>query len=154
MTFSCRDERSVDHGGLQEYLFLEVREFFHSVFEEVHECLTIFIENQTIVENTHALVDPQASETQVIASVVLRICLHNVLDDLGEVSQVELVVEFLGSGHKLGRVGNGNEGRHSCIDYLLSESLAFVIKAAEVRVEDLVIDGLQDFLLSSEASKQ
>jgi len=28
--------------------------------------------------------------------------LHNVLDDLGEVAQVELVVELAGSGHELG----------------------------------------------------
>ncbi len=62
------------------------------------------------MEDAHALVDPEACETQVIRTIVCGVGLHDVLDDLREVSQVELIVELLGCGHELGGVSYSDEG--------------------------------------------
>jgi hypothetical protein len=82
------------------------------------------------MEYTHALVNPESGESQIVSTIVCGVGLHQVLDDLGEITQVELVMELLGSGHKLGRVSNLSEGNGGSINDLLGEALALSVKGA------------------------
>jgi hypothetical protein len=52
------------------------------------------------------------------------------LDDLGEITQVELVMELPGSGHELRRVSDLSEGNGGSINDLLGEALALGVKGA------------------------
>ena len=102
MTLSCGNEGCEDKRGLKESVFLVVSEFFQSILKEYHLGVTIFFEDESIVEDSHAFVDPESGEVEVVTSVVSGVGRHAVLDNLGEVTQVELVMELLGSGHELG----------------------------------------------------
>lgn len=82
------------------------------------------------------------------------ICLHHVLNDLREVTQVELVVELLGSGHELRRVRQLSECDGGGVDDTLGQSLTLSIKSAKMRVKDLIIDCCEDIFLSSQAGKE
>ena len=101
MALSGGYEGSVDERSLKELLFLEVTELFQAILEEVQEHFTVLFEDESVVEDAHALVDPESGKSEVIATIVSGIGLHHVLDDFREVSQVELVVELSGSGHEL-----------------------------------------------------
>jgi len=82
------------------------------------------------MEYTHALVNPESSQSQIVSTVVCGVGLHNVLDDLGEITQVELVMELPGSGHELRRVSDLSEGNGGSINDLLGEALALGVKGA------------------------
>jgi len=98
--------------------------------------------------------NPQSCKIEVPSTIVSGIGLHHVLNDLGEVTQVELIVELLGGGHKLRGVGQLCEGDSGRVDDTLGQGLALGIEGAHVRVENLVIDGREDVLFGSQAGEK
>lgn len=80
--------------------------------------------------------------------------MHDVHHDSSEVSQVELVVELLSSRHEHGIVGNGQEHFHSGIYNFAAERLNLVVEVGEVVLQNLIIDGVEDFFFSSQAREQ
>ena len=76
----------------------------------------------------------------MIASVDVGLGKHNILNDLGEVSQVELVVELGCRWFKLRIFSDRIEDWASGVDNLINHIFAALVKVAEVAGKNLTID--------------
>lgn len=99
-------------------LSLKLGELLESIGHEVVVRLNILISNESISPDSVALMDPHSHKSKLVVLVKIWLGQHEVLNNLGEVSQVELVMELHSSRHELRRVGNGQEHCHCCIDQL------------------------------------
>ena len=79
---------------------------------------------------------------------------HHVLDDLREVSQVELVMEFLSSWCELRCISDSQEDGHCSIYNLPSKLMILLIELPHVILKDLEVNRTQDILFSSQAGYQ
>ena len=93
-----------------------------------------------------ALVSPHTCETKRVLGVGRVLDLQQVLDDLGEVTQVELVVELLGGGHELGRQRDAEEHGLGRINNSLGVAVEGAVEVAEVVLEHLMVDRVKNFL--------
>ena len=94
-----------------------------------------------------ALVSPQSHYLVFLALVVLGLGGQNVLNDLGEVSHVELVEELLGRGGELRVLRHVSEHYLSGLDNLRSLLLGLFIELLEVVDQQLRVNSGQDLLL-------
>ena len=76
----------------------------------------VLLGNESILPGSVALMCPHSDDSKRIALVNLGLSHSDVLDNSGEVSQVELVMELLSSRHELWRHSNGQEHVHGSID--------------------------------------
>ena len=76
----------------------------------------VLLGNKSILPGSVALMCPHSDDSKRVSLVNLWLSLGEVLDNFGEVSQVELVMELLSSRHELWRHSNGQEHVHGSID--------------------------------------
>jgi hypothetical protein len=100
----------------------------------------IFRFDESILPDSVALVSPHSSKTKLVTLVDVGLSLQDVLDNLGEISQVELIMELLSSRHELRRVGHGHKDSHSGLDNPWSKVRALLIEGVHVVLENLEID--------------
>jgi len=93
-----------------------------------------------------ALVGPHTDELKGLAFENVRLCVHQVHCDLGEVTQVELVVELAGCGHELWASSDHSENFGGSIDNSLIVTFECAIEVFEVVCEDLTEDSSKDVL--------
>jgi len=94
-------------GIVTKHVVFEFRSFavffeigFELVVDLVVEPIAILVVGKTVGEDTCGLVDPEGDE-QIFAEDVIEFHLKNALNDFGEISEVESVVAFGGSGEQL-----------------------------------------------------
>jgi hypothetical protein len=117
VALASRDKAGEDQGLFEDLFGLQVtREVLESGVHEAHVGLNVLREQETIEPDTVALVSPKTSEHERLSleHVILRV--HDVLNNLGEVTQIELVMELASGGHKAGIFTHYIEDIHSSID--------------------------------------
>lgn len=95
------NERGVDERFLEDNFFLEVSKLFEAVSHVAHVCVDIIIKEEPIEPDSVALVSPHADESGRVLLVGSWLSEHAVLNDLGDITHVELVMELGCSGGKL-----------------------------------------------------
>jgi len=79
-----------------------------------------------------ALVDPQTGDFDLLALVLLCLGAHNILNDLGKVTHVELIEELLSSWGELGVLAHIEEHLLGGIDDLGCQFLDLLIELREM----------------------
>jgi hypothetical protein len=106
----------------------------------------IFVHDKSVLPNTVALVYPQASNVKFFTFVFLSLRTHDVLNDLGKVTHVELIEELLGSGRKLGVLAHVQKDFLCSTDDFRSQFLDFLVEFTEMRREHLTVDRAKNLL--------
>lgn len=141
----------VDKRLFEHSIFLCIAELAQSSLHEAHVSLAIWLVDQTILPDTVALVSPHADQTERIAFIQSSLRKHHVLDNIGEVSQVELVMELLSGRHELRSVCHRSEHNHCRVDDLRAKVLANLVESTLFHVvfENLAVDRFEDVFFSS-----
>jgi hypothetical protein len=146
MTFAGCDEAGVDKGLFKDNFLLHVWELFNTCTHHVHVSFNVFREQETVKPNAMALVGPHTNELKGLAFENVRLGVHQVHCDLGEVTQVELVVELAGCGHELWASSDHSENFGGSIDDSCIVTFECAIEIFEVVCEDLTEDSSEDVL--------
>jgi hypothetical protein len=146
--------RGVDQRFGKDIVFLDVSELLASNPHEVHVSYVIFRFDQSILPDSVALVSPHSGETFRITLVDAGYSLQHVLNNLGEISQVELIMELSSSGHELRRVGHLHEHSHGSFNDPGSKVRALLVEGYHVVLKDLQIDLSQHFSFGSQTGNK
>lgn len=108
--------------------------------------LHIFSEDESIGPNTIALVSPKSNNFHRLSFVFLRSGVTNVLNNLSEISHVELVMELESSRSELRVLRHIYEALLSSSNNLRTHLLDVFIEFSEVTSEDLAVNSSKNFL--------
>lgn len=97
--------------SLLVYFDVVINKNLEGLEEILIELGLIFIEHESISKDSSALVNPKLGNLQGVFAVIVFVGHHNTFSDLRELSQVKLVMEFLG-----GRIEEGVSG-HALIEF-------------------------------------
>jgi hypothetical protein len=148
VTLAGINEGGEDKGFAEDLSFLVINELlFLGGNHGLHVLIEILIKDESILPDTVALVSPKSNDFHGLTLEFLRSGVANVLDNLGEISHVELVMELKSSGSELGVLGHINESLLGSGDDLGSHLLDVLIELSEVTSKDLRVDGVKNFLL-------
>lgn len=150
VTLACVNEGSVDEWLLEDDLLVNVsiqERTLHCTRHGLGVLVDVLSTDESVSPNSVALVSPQSHYLVFFALVVLGLGCQNVLNDLGEVSHVELVEEFLRCGGELRVLRHVSEHYLSSLDNLRSLLLGLFIELLEVVDQQLRVNSGQDLLL-------
>lgn len=116
MALARRDVGGVQKWSLKDILWLELSEFLHTSLHEVQVRGMVLLSDESVLPGSVALMCPKSDQVKSLTLVHSWLSKHDVLHNSREVSQVELVMELLCSGHELWRHSDGQEHIHSGID--------------------------------------
>jgi hypothetical protein len=137
------DERSTENLSLlviNELLFLSSNHGLLVLFE-------ILIKDKSILPDTVALVSPKSNDFHGLTLEFLGGSVTHVLDNLSEISHVELVMELKSSGSEFGVLGHVYESLLSGSNDLGSQLLDVLLELSEVTSKDLTVDSVKNFFL-------
>jgi hypothetical protein len=148
VTLAGINERSEDKRRSEDSRFLVVNELlFLGGNHGLHVLVVILIEDKSILPDTVALVSPKSTDFHRLSFEFLGGGVTDVLDNLGEISHVELVMELESGGSELGVLGHVYENLLGSGNDLGSHLLDVLIELSEVTSEDLTVDGVENFFL-------
>jgi hypothetical protein len=136
------DERSTENLSLlviNELLFLSSNHGLGVLFE-------ILIKDKSILPDTVALVSPESNNFHWFAFELLRLSHHDVLHNFSEITHIKHVMEFLGSGSKLGVLAHISEYLLSSVNNSRGQLLDTLIELREVVSKELSVNCAQYFL--------
>lgn len=147
MAVNLVNERSENQGLRENLSFLEIdKTFFLGGNEGLVVLIMVFGHDKPILPDTVALVSPKSYDFHGLALELLGLSLHNVLHDLSEITHVEHVMEFLGRRSELGVLAHIREYLLSSCNDLRGQLLDVVIKLSEMVLQQLSVNGTQNFL--------
>jgi hypothetical protein len=114
----------------------------------------IFFFDKSILPKSVAFVTPHSSNSKSVTLVNIRSSQEHVLDDLSEISQVELIMELSSSGHELRLGSHLHEHIHSGINDPWSHITNLFLESVEMVLEDLEIDLGKYFSLGSQTGNK
>ena len=148
VTLACINEGSEDKRRSEDSSFLVINEvLLLGGNHGLQVLLVILIKDKSILPDTVALVSPQSNDFHRLSFEFLGGGVTDVLDNLGEISHVELVMELESSGSKLGVLTHVYESLLGSSNDLGSHFLDVLIELSEVTSKDLTVDGAKDFFL-------
>jgi len=118
VAFACSHIGGVEKWLSVHILWFEIWELLESIGHEVSIRFMILLSDESILPNSVAFVNPESDDSKRVALVVIWLSKHQILNNLREISQVELVMELECSWHELSRVCNCQEYSHCSINEL------------------------------------